>query len=238
MPDREIRTVVLVDPSASSIFYLSMLLKRLEYRVVTALSAEDALRVLEGAVPSVILTELSLPKMNGLDFIGQLRKIPRLFAVPVVLLTSKIDPGVKKSCADMGCAAFLFKPVDPETLYRTLQTLSEAAPRANIRINTSLGVFVANGEGGVGRAGTATTISEGGLFIKTLNALPKNAQTSVTILIANHRIQTKAAVAYAIPPGTNASEEPGMAMRFIEISDADRQVIRDYIKQQIIKDLA
>ena len=63
--DREIRSILLVDSSASLLFYLAMLLKRLEYKVMTARSAEDALRMMEEHLPSIVLTEIMLPGCVG-----------------------------------------------------------------------------------------------------------------------------------------------------------------------------
>ncbi len=63
--DREIRIVLLIDGSASILFYLGMLLKRLEYRVETARIAEDALRMMDGALPSIAITEISLYLYGG-----------------------------------------------------------------------------------------------------------------------------------------------------------------------------
>ena len=87
MPDREMRTILLVDSSASILFYLGMLLKRLEYKVVTARSAEDALRMMEDSAPSLVLTELSLPQMSGVQFLKKIKDQARLQAIPVVVLT-------------------------------------------------------------------------------------------------------------------------------------------------------
>ena len=73
MSDRDCRTLLLVDSGASMLLYLSMLLRRLEYKVVTARSAEDALRIMETNVPFIILTELVLPKMSGMQFLKHLK---------------------------------------------------------------------------------------------------------------------------------------------------------------------
>jgi DNA-binding NarL/FixJ family response regulator len=98
--------------------------------------------MMEDAAPSLVLTELLLPRMNGVQFLKQIKDAARFKAIPAVILTSETDPGMKDTCMRLGCAAYLAKPVEPEVLYRTLQAVSESAPRANIRLNSSLKVIV------------------------------------------------------------------------------------------------
>jgi len=84
--DRKVRSILLVDSSASLLFYLAMLLKRLEYKVMTARGAEDALSMIEENLPSVVITEITLPNMSGIDFMRKIKEAARFRAVPVVVL--------------------------------------------------------------------------------------------------------------------------------------------------------
>ncbi len=239
MPDRETRTILLVDSSASILFYLSMLLKRLEYKVASARSAEDALRMMEDAVPSIILTEIALPRMSGLEFLKKIKGTVRFKAIPVVILTAEKDPGIKAACTREGCAAYLSKPAEPDALYQTLQSVSESMPRAHIRLTTSLTVIVGDDSdiGGTKRTEYATAISEGGLYIRTLYPQPRNAVTPLVIFINDRKIKAKAVVLYSYTKGQGSFEEPGMGMKFVEISDADRALIRDFIKERLTRNI-
>jgi two-component system, chemotaxis family, chemotaxis protein CheY len=239
MPDRETRTILLVDSSASILFYLALLLKRLEYKVVTARSAEDALRMMHEALPSIIMTELSLPKMSGIQFLKHIKDTARFSAIPVVILTSENDPGMKDTCMRIGSAGYVAKPVEPDVLYRTLQTASESVPRLNIRLHASLKVIVGDGSalGGTRRTEFATAISEGGLYIRTLFPQPRNALTPLRLFINDREISAKAIVLYSYALGEGPFEEPGMGMKFVELSDADRALIRAFIKEQLTGDI-
>ncbi len=240
MPDREIRTIMLVDSSPSILFYLAMLLKRLEYKVVSARSAEEALRMMEDAVPSIVLTETSLPQMSGVEFLKKIKGTTRFKGIPVVVLTSEKDPGMKAACMREGCDAYLVKPAEPDALYRTLQSVSESMPRSHIRLSASLTVIVGDDSamGGTKRTEYATAISEGGLFIRTLYPQPRNAVTPLTIVINDRKVRAKAVVLYTYAPGEGRFDEPGMGMKFVEISDADRAVIRDFIRERLTRDIA
>ncbi len=240
MPDRESRTLLLVTSGASTLLYLSMLLRRLDYKVVTARSAEDALRIMEQSVPFIIITELVLPRMSGMQFLQQLKSKDALKAIPAVVLASDPEPGAQESCKRLGCAAFLKQPVEPDLLYRTLQSVSESMPRANIRLNASLKVIVGDGSltGGVSRTEYATAISEGGLYIRTRYPQPRNALTPLRIFLPDCELLVKAIVLYSYEPGRGPDGEPGMGMKFVDLPDTDRLLIRAFIKQHLTKDIA
>ncbi len=234
--DRETRSILLVDGSASILFYLGMLLKRLEYKVATAQNAEDALRAMEGSLPSIVVAEASLPGMSGIELLKRIKSSPRMKNVPVVMLTSRSDAGLKNTCEELGCAGFLYKPVEPDMLYRRLQAVSESIPRANIRLAASLRVIVTEGTG-VRRTETATEISEGGLFIRTSNVRPKGVTLRVRIVLPQREVDAKVVVLYSSTAAAEPLKEPGVGMKFVEIADADREAIRRFIKDRLVGDI-
>lgn len=235
--DRETRTILLVDGSASMLFYIGMMLRRLEYKVATAQNAEDALGAMESTLPSIVLSETTLPDMTGTELLRRMKNSPRMKAIPVVMLTSQSDPGLKDACERLGCADFLYKPVEPDMLYRRLQAVSESIPRANIRLATSLKVIVTGGTG-VPRNESATEISEGGLFIRTLDPRPKDELLRVRIFLPQKEIEAKTVVLYSFTAAAGSLKEQGMGMKFVEIADADREEIRRFIKEKLVGDIA
>ncbi|HET6364545.1 MAG TPA: response regulator [Nitrospirota bacterium] len=238
--NREIRTILIIDDSASILFYLGMLLRRLEYNVVTARNAEDAMQIMEQSIPSIVLTDILLPTISGINLMKRMKDAPLWKTIPVVVLTTESDTGIKDTCMRLGCAAYLSKPVEPDVLYRTLQSVSESIPRENIRLHTSLKVIVGDGTtmGGTARTEYATAISEGGLYVRTLYPQPRNALTPVRIFIGNLEIRAKTVVLYSFTIGGGPFKEPGMGLKFIEIADSDRNFIRGFIKEQLTKDLS
>ncbi len=230
----------MIDSSTTMLFYLGALLQRLEYRVATARGYEPALQHLEEHTPSLILTDVTLPGGNGLQLLKRIKETPNTKEVPVVVLTRDSDPGTKDTCMRLGCAAFLTKPVEPDVLYRTLQTASEAIPRLNIRLAASLKVLVGDGSvlGGAERTEYATAISEGGLYVRTLYPQPRNAVTTVTIYLLDRAIKAKATVLYSYTVGEGSFRDPGMGMKFIEISEDDKKFIGAFIRNQLIGNLS
>ncbi len=236
--DREIRTVLAVDNSASMIFYLGTLLMRLGYKVTAARSAEEALRLMETVVPSLVLTEMSLPRMNGIGLLKRVQDTPRLKEVPVIILAYESDQGMKDTCLRAGCAAFLSKPIEPDVLYRAMQAATESVPRQNIRLATSLRVIVSGTVlGGAARTEYATALSEGGIYIRTLYPQSVNTLAPLTLFIKDRVMKAKAVVLYSYAMGQGPFQEPGMGMKFVELAEEDMLFIRNFIKEQLTADI-
>jgi two-component system chemotaxis response regulator CheY len=86
------------------------------YEVVEAVDGLDALSKLKGQELHLFLTDVNMPKMNGLEFTRQLRAIPQYKFVPIVLLTTESNPEKKKEGKAAGATAWIVKPFDPDQL--------------------------------------------------------------------------------------------------------------------------
>jgi CheY-like chemotaxis protein len=238
--DRENRTLLVVDRSATHLFYMGTVLRRLEYTVRSAKSAEDALKSMAEALPALVITDTALPAMNGIDLLKRMKRDQQLKAVPVIIHSSDDGPGVKERCMAAGCTAYFKKPADIETLYKAIQAALESAPRQTIRIETSLRVEVGDGTapGGDVRQEYATALSEGGLYIKSLIPEPVNMVIPLKLFMGDRVIKATAVVLYSSTKIGGRHKEPGMGMKFVTISTEDRAFVRDYIKEQISKGLS
>jgi CheY-like chemotaxis protein len=239
MNDRETKTVLIVDGSATMLYYLGILLKRLEYSVLATDTPEHALTIMDRTLPSVIVTAIAFPAMNVFDFIKTVKSRERNRTIPVIVLTAEEHESTRSACLDAGCVAYLLKPVDPSALHRAIQAAVETIPRENIRINTSLKTVIGEKQEreAAERIEYATTISEKGMYVRMLSPLAKNELLPVRVYVEDREIKAKAMVLY-----TNAFErgtftEPGMGLKFIEISEDDQRFLRDFINAQLVSDI-
>jgi diguanylate cyclase (GGDEF)-like protein len=91
---------------------------------------EQATAMMRKQLPGVLLLDLSMPKVSGLDILATMRDDPVLRHVPVIVLTSSTDPQTKLKALAMGAMDFLSKPVDPSELgLRIRNTLAASAYR-------------------------------------------------------------------------------------------------------------
>src|SRR5262249_46853809 len=94
------------------------------YRPLSAGSGEEALRLLEGVIPSVILTDVDMPGIGGVALTRHIKAHPDLRLVPVVILTGVADLHARVAGLDAGADDFFAKPVDLLELRTRLSALA------------------------------------------------------------------------------------------------------------------
>ena len=90
--------------------------------------AEDGLEAISKAMhstPQIVITDISMPRMTGLEFIGFMQQRSELSSIPVIVLTSHTDERTQAQALGLQVRAYLQKPFNPQKL---LQTLSAILP--------------------------------------------------------------------------------------------------------------
>jgi two-component system phosphate regulon response regulator PhoB len=97
--------------------------------VVLAGDAESALRLMQGALPDLVLLDWMLPGMSGIDLAKRLRADPRLRNVPVIMLTARAEERDKVLGLEIGADDYITKPFSPrELMARIKAVLRRRAP--------------------------------------------------------------------------------------------------------------
>jgi CheY-like chemotaxis protein len=215
---------------------MGTMLRKLDYKVRSAMNADDALRTMIEAPPALVLTDTALPAKSGIELLKEMRQSPQLKAVPVIIHSSESDARVREACLSAGATDFYRKPTDFNVLYSAIQAATETVPRKNIRIDTLLKVVVKNGAGAA-RQEQVTALSEGGCYIGSSAPEPVQTVLSLTLYIKSREIQVSASVQYSSTMIGGQHKEPGMGMKFTSIRPEDRTFVCDYIKDQIVRDI-
>ena len=98
----------------------TILLEESGYAVAAAATGAEAVRLAERRAPELVLLDLGLPDMPGLDVARRIKANPATSRVPVVALTGRDDEAQRGALMAAGCAAYLVKPVDTQQLIRSL----------------------------------------------------------------------------------------------------------------------
>jgi two-component system chemotaxis response regulator CheY len=114
-------TILLVDDSATILMSMSAILKKSGFDVVTAGDGQDALVKVGSARPNLIISDLNMPRMDGLTFIKEVRKAPGQRFTPILMLTTESEPAKRQEAKAAGATGWLVKPVTPEALLTVIR---------------------------------------------------------------------------------------------------------------------
>jgi two-component system chemotaxis response regulator CheY len=109
-------TIMTVDDSATVRQLASIVLRGAGYEVIEAVDGVDALSKLTGQELDLILTDLNMPNMDGLELTRRVRALPKYKFTPVILLTTESQPEKKLEGKAAGATAWIVKPFDPDKL--------------------------------------------------------------------------------------------------------------------------
>jgi DNA-binding response OmpR family regulator len=117
------RRLLLVEDSEAIRDALSILLEDAGFTVVQAGRGQDALRLAAESRPDLVLLDLGLPDMAGLDVARQMRGDVSMAGVPIVAVTGRDEAADREACRVAGCDDYLVKPVNTRELVRRVAEL-------------------------------------------------------------------------------------------------------------------
>ena len=126
MGDETMQALV-VDDSLSQRRALEQLLTDAGFRVQTARDGIEAAEILKAFRPNVILTDLEMPRMNGIELASHIRTQERIKHLPVIMITSRTTQKHRQMAEEAGVDSYFTKPVRDEDLLMTMQNLMDVA---------------------------------------------------------------------------------------------------------------
>ncbi len=91
------------------------------YEVFTAITAEEGIELAQKEIPGLILMDISLPGMDGLEATRILKKDNKLKDVPIVAMSAHAMKGDKEKAMEAGCVGYITKPIDTKSLVEKVQ---------------------------------------------------------------------------------------------------------------------
>jgi CheY-like chemotaxis protein len=115
------RRVLIVDDDIRNIFALSSVLEDYGMEIKTADNGRDAITLAHKGDIDVILMDIMMPEMDGLETTREIRKIGACKDLPIIAVTAKAMKGDRERCIEAGAWDYLSKPVDREQLLKVLK---------------------------------------------------------------------------------------------------------------------
>lgn len=107
--------ILVVDDQPANIQLVYQILQQ-QYQILMATSGEQALKVCQDTVPDLILMDVVMPEMDGLETCRRLKALPGFSDIPLIFLTGSQDQQDENACWDAGCVDFISKPFNVNTL--------------------------------------------------------------------------------------------------------------------------
>jgi two-component system chemotaxis response regulator CheY len=115
------KTILIADDSESIRELVEMTLRQAGYDVIKTVDGEHALQSMNGQAIHLVITDLNMPKVDGIQLIREIRKNEQYTALPVLLLTTESQASKKEEAKGAGATGWIVKPFVPEKLLSVVQ---------------------------------------------------------------------------------------------------------------------
>jgi len=121
-----VKNLLVVDDSATTRMLISLTLKKSsQYRIVEASNGTEAVEKLSSQPVDIVLTDINMPKMGGLELISHIRSSRSGPRIPIIVITTKGEEDARDRGLELGADAYLSKPISGAELQKTVKKLLE-----------------------------------------------------------------------------------------------------------------
>lgn len=109
--------IMIIDDESYNVLVVRKFLQHAGYEnFVTTTESPQAIDLMKRDLPDVVLLDIMMPEVSGIDILRVMKITPELSTIPVIILTASPDPVLKTQALELGATDFLAKPVDPSEL--------------------------------------------------------------------------------------------------------------------------
>jgi len=123
------KRILTVDDSASVRQMVSFTLRKADYEVVEAVDGKDGLAKVSSGKFDLIITDLNMPNMDGIQMMTAVRKLPGYSFIPILMLTTESQAEKKDAGRKAGATGWIVKPFNADQLIAVVQKLVKQAIR-------------------------------------------------------------------------------------------------------------
>ena len=129
-----LRTILLVEDFDDTRLMMKLWLVKNGYRVVEAETGEEAISVAQRELPDLIIMDMMMPGMNGLDATQRIREYQALRLTPIVAVSAYGANEYRSLAIDAGCNEYVSTPFDPEALAKLIKSLIAKRESGDINV--------------------------------------------------------------------------------------------------------
>ena len=115
------RTILVIEDYSDTRELLSVLLRKRGYEVLEAEDGLEGFLKATGTRPDLIIMDLALPEMDGVEATRRIHDTPKLAHIPIIVLSAYLTPDVERAVFNAGCVEMFPKPFDSESLLECIE---------------------------------------------------------------------------------------------------------------------
>jgi len=115
------KRILVVEDNEDNFYLIKFILEKIGFVVLKAKDGLSGVKLAIQEKPDVILMDIQLPDIDGLEVTKRIRASEKGHEVPIIALTSYAMPGDREKALAAGCTGYLTKPIDPETIMEEIE---------------------------------------------------------------------------------------------------------------------
>jgi two-component system cell cycle response regulator DivK len=114
------KSILIIEDNEDNLYMMKYILEQNQLRVITAMTGMEGFETALKEKPDLILLDVQLPDVNGLEIIKMIKQSGVLDLIPIIVISSYAMTGDKQKALDAGCSFYIEKPIDPETIMASI----------------------------------------------------------------------------------------------------------------------
>lgn len=119
------KKMLVVEDNASNLFLLRYIFEKNHFKVYEAKDGLEGVNMAREVTPDIIIMDLQLPEINGLEATQRIRSYDNLRDVPIVAVTSYAMPGDRQKALAAGCNGYIEKPINTDTIVAEIDSIMQ-----------------------------------------------------------------------------------------------------------------
>lgn len=116
------KTILIVEDNPLNLELFTDLLEASNYKVLNAVSANEAIDILSKNIPDIIITDIQLPEVDGIELTKIIKSNSLLKGIPVIALTAYAMKGDKERILEAGCDGYIAKPINTKEFVKNVES--------------------------------------------------------------------------------------------------------------------
>jgi uncharacterized protein (TIGR02266 family) len=205
-------------------------LRRADCEILTAEDGIEALKLAKTVHPDIILLDVEMPRMTGIECCRHIKSDPNLKGIPVVMVTAT---NRRVECEKAGCDDYWRKPIREEDFLRGIKKLVPIKEREDKRV--CIGLQVEYQKGGKTISAFTKDISATGMFIITRETLQVDSNVEISFTLPESRTPLKIAgkVIRELKDAEDGHYVGGMGVLFKKMDDDTQKAILSFVESSL-----